>query len=139
EIDRATLGLLRPAILLHQPVPPAGNVVSRAFVACSTAAVIWLAGPVVVSGQQGVAAARGEGVQADSIQLKAIRIVDAVRLDGHLSEPFWALADSITELRQREPDEGAPSTERTVVKLARDQSALYVGIRAYDSDGHGLR
>jgi hypothetical protein len=115
--------------------------VSRAFVACSTAAVLWLAGPVVVSGQQGVAArpARGEGVQADSIQLKAIRIVDAVRLDGHLSEPFWALADSITELRQREPDEGAPSTERTVVKLARDQSALYVGIRAYDSDVHGLR
>ena len=113
----------------------------RAFVAWCTAAVTYLAGPVVVSGQQGAGArpARDEGVRADSMHLKAIRVANAMQLDVHLSDPVWALADSITELRQREPDEGALSTERTVVKLARDQTALYVGIRAYDSDVHGLR
>ena len=85
---------------------------SRAFVASSTAAVIWLAGPVGASGQQSVDTRqeRTEGVRADSTQLKAIWVATAVQLDGRLSEPFWALADSITELRQREPDEGAPST-----------------------------
>lgn len=66
-------------------------------------------------------------MRADSIRLKAIRVVNAVQLGGHLREPFWEMADSITEFRQREPDEGALSTERTVVKHARDEDALYVG------------
>jgi len=96
--------------------------VSRALVVSGAAAIIWLAGPAGVSGQQ----------------LTAIRVVDA-QLDGHLSEPYWETADSITEFRQQEPEEGAPSTERTVVKLVRDGDALYVGVRAYDSDVHGLR
>ena len=114
---------------------------TRAFVVCSAAAVICLTGPVGASGQQrgDPRQRRVEAVRADSIQLKAIRVATVVQLDGHLREAFWAIADSITEFRQREPDEGAPSTERTVVKFARDQAALYVGIRAYDSDVHGLR
>ena len=74
-----------------------------------------------------------------SVELRAIRIEGAVLLDGLMDEKFWNTADSISELRQREPDEGALSTERTVVKLARDEAALYVGIRAYDSDIHGVR
>ena len=73
------------------------------------------------------------------MQIQAIRVVDPVQLDGHLSEPFWEMADSITEFRQQEPDEGVLSTERTVVKLVRDRDALYVGVRAYDSDVRGLR
>jgi len=51
-------------------------------------------------------------------------LVGEVHLDGRLSEPFWTTADSIAELRQREPEEGSPSTERTVVKLVRDRDAL---------------
>src|SRR5262249_43498615 len=30
-------------------------------------------------------------------------------------------------------------TERTIVKVARDEEALYVGVRAYDSDVPGIR
>ena len=114
---------------------------SRALVACSTAAVICLAGPVGVSAQQSVHTRRErtEVLRADSMQLKAIRVLGPVQLDGHLSEPFWEMADSITEFRQQEPDEGARCTERTVVKLVRDRDALYVGVRAYDSDVHGIR
>ena len=42
--------------------------------------------------------------------------------------------DSITDFRQREPMVGEPATERTVVLVLRDRDALYVRVRAYDSD-----
>ena len=66
-------------------------------------------------------------------------IQEAVHLDGRLEEAFWGTADSIAEFRQREPEQGAPSTERTTVKVARDLEALYIGIRAYDGNVHGIR
>src|SRR5207247_11424006 len=40
----------------------------------------------------------------------------------------------IVDFRQREPDAGAPASERTVVKIVRDANALYVGVRAGDRD-----
>ncbi len=112
-----------------------------AFLPCCTIAVICLLGPAVASGQQSADAASDPAGEAgvDTIGLHAIRIAEVVRLDGRLNERFWEAADSISEFRQREPDEGAPCTERTVVKLARDRDALYAGVRAYDSDVHGVR
>ncbi len=62
-----------------------------------------------------------------------------IRLDGRLDEPAWAAADSITDFHQREPTEGAPASERTVVRIVRDAGALYVGVRAEDRDASGLR
>jgi hypothetical protein len=41
--------------------------------------------------------------------------------------------DSISELRQRNPVEGAPATERTVVTTARELGSLRVTVHAYDS------
>jgi hypothetical protein len=105
--------------------------VKRPFVAYCATAVICLVGPAPASGQQ--------SVDTGSIPLHANRIVEAVQLDGRLDEHFWDTADSISEFRQREPDEGAPCSERTVVKLVRDRDALYVGVRAYDSNIHGIR
>jgi len=57
-----------------------------------------------------------------------------MRLDGALTEAFWICADSVSEFRQREPLEGQPATERTVVRLAYDAHALYVGVMAYDDE-----
>jgi hypothetical protein len=62
-----------------------------------------------------------------------------VHLDGHLNELAWATADSIAGLRQRDPVEGAPASQRTVVKVLRDQAALYIGVRAWDSNVARLR
>jgi len=56
----------------------------------------------------------------------------AVRLDGHLDEPEWSRADSITDLRQREPTNGAPGSERTVIRVLGTPDALYISVRAYD-------
>ncbi|HEV2086210.1 MAG TPA: DUF5916 domain-containing protein, partial [Gemmatimonadales bacterium] len=103
----------------------------RPFVAYYATAVICLGGPAAASGQQ--------SADTGSIPLHANRTAEAGQLDGRLDEPFWDTADSISEFRQREPDEGAPCSERTVVKLVRDRDALYVGVRAYDSNVHGIR
>lgn len=60
-------------------------------------------------------------------------------VDGRLDEAAWASADSIVNLRQRYPQEGAPASELTVVKILRDNSAIYVGARMYDRDPSGIR
>ena len=64
---------------------------------------------------------------------------EPIRLDARFSEPVWQTVDSIVDFRQREPLEGAPATERTVVKVVRDADRLYVAVRAYDSDMRGVR
>jgi hypothetical protein len=62
-----------------------------------------------------------------------------IRLDGRLDDPVWQGADSIFEFRQREPLEGQPVTERTVVRVARDAAALYIAVRAYDREVVAIR
>src|SRR6266540_4944424 len=79
------------------------------------------------------------GRRASSATIRATLIRAPVTLDGRLDEPFWAAADSIDDFRQREPLEGSPATERTVVKVAHDAEAIYIVVRCYDSDMHGVR
>ena len=57
---------------------------------------------------------------------------DAIVLDGVLSETGWVKANPASQFTQREPDEGAPATERTEVRVLYDDDALYVGARLYD-------
>lgn len=55
-------------------------------------------------------------------------------MDGRLDASVWRRADSIADLRQRDPAEGADASERTVVRVLRDHEALYVAVRAWDRD-----
>ena len=71
--------------------------------------------------------------------ISATGILTPVTLDGRLAERFWAAADSIDDFRQREPREGSPATERTVVKVAHDAEAMYIAVRCYDSNMRGVR
>jgi hypothetical protein len=64
---------------------------------------------------------------------------EPVRLDARFSEPVWQTVDSIVDFRQRDPLEGAPASEYTVVKLVRDRQQLYVAVRAFDSDMYRVR
>ena len=71
-------------------------------------------------------------------ELRALRLSpEASRtmlLDGLLAEPFWLEAHVISDLRQQEPDEGAPASERTEIRIAYDDENLYVGVIAFDSE-----
>ncbi len=61
-------------------------------------------------------------------------LADRIRLDGLLTEEAWANAPLATNLRQREPDEGAPATEQTEIRVLFDDHSLYVAVRALDSE-----
>lgn len=50
-----------------------------------------------------------------------------LRLDGVLEDAAWAQADSITDFTQRDPAEGQPASERTVVRLLAAADGLWIG------------
>ncbi len=60
-------------------------------------------------------------------------------LDGRLTEEAWAAAPALTDLRQRQPVEGAPAGERTEVRFLYDDEALYVGARMHSLDPARIR
>jgi hypothetical protein len=62
-----------------------------------------------------------------------------MRLDGALDEPAWATADSVVDFTQRDPAEGTPASERTVVRFVGTPEGLRVGVWAHDRDPHGIR
>ena len=75
----------------------------------------------------------------------AAPVVQAVRVssgrlppvvDGRLDDTIWVGASgaAITDLLQRDPDEGAPASERSEVRLVYDGDALYVSARLFDAE-----
>jgi hypothetical protein len=83
-----------------------------------------------------VGPARGEIVGEDEQvpTLRALRIEEAIRLDGVLDEKDWGRASAATGFTQREPRPGEPATERTFVRVLYDDTTLYIGIDARDAD-----
>ena len=54
-------------------------------------------------------------------------------IDGRPDEAAWQTAAPLAGFVQREPNDGAPASERTEVRLLYDSDAVYVGVWAYDS------
>src|SRR5205807_6064982 len=69
-----------------------------------------------------------------SRRIQAVRISDAIKIDGLLNESPWSLAQPATDFRQERPIEDAPATERTEVRVLFDDKNIYFGIRAFDSE-----
>ncbi|MDO8502640.1 MAG: DUF5916 domain-containing protein [Gemmatimonadaceae bacterium] len=65
----------------------------------------------------------------------AVRLTSLVTIDGKLDEDVWRTAPAITEFRQSQPNEGKPGTQRTEVRFAFDDQAIYIGARMFDSLG----
>lgn len=55
-----------------------------------------------------------------------------INLDGKLTEPIWQ-SEPIKDFIQRDPVEGAASTEKTEVWIAYDNNNLYVAAHLYDT------
>ena len=62
----------------------------------------------------------------------ATRLHGAITIDGRLDDPIWQQAAPISDLLQTAPLEGQPATERTEIRLAYDDDAIYVGARLRD-------
>ena len=85
-----------------------------------------------------LALAPAEQARLDSLSralppVQAIRLESPVDLDGLLSEPVWRLPGAVTGFTQSDPVEGGSPSERTEVRVAYDDEALYVGARMHDS------
>jgi hypothetical protein len=65
--------------------------------------------------------------------LQAVRAAAAPAIDGRLDDAVWQKAPIATNFIQRMPRPGEPATERTEARVAFDDVAIYVAIRAWDS------
>ena len=71
--------------------------------------------------------------------LAQIRFTRELRLDGNLNEAAWTRADSVTSFTQRDPTQGAPATEGTVVRFLGTADGLWIGVWASDSNPAAIR
>jgi len=78
-------------------------------------------------------------------EVRAVPLQGLFKLDGKLDDPVWQTAPVATGLRQSQPlhtgdAAGLLATQRTEVRFAYDDAAIYVGARMYDDSGaRGVR
>jgi hypothetical protein len=90
-----------------------------------------------------IAAAQEEPAAIDAASdqegvLQALPAPGEIRLDGVLDEPAWARAAAAGGFRQQEPDEGAPATLATTVRVLYTADRLYIGARMDDPEPERL-
>ncbi len=68
--------------------------------------------------------------------MTALRMGDDERIvvDGRLDEPVWDRAVPATDFLQQDPENGAPPTERTEVRIVYTREALYMGVICFDDE-----
>jgi hypothetical protein len=74
-----------------------------------------------------------DSTAAQKIQVHAVRLQEPIVIDGILSEAVWHNEFAFTDFKQSDPDQGSPGTQRTEVRVAYDDAAIYIGARMYDS------
>ena len=94
------------------------------FLASSTAAA---------SGEHGQPSDRTPQVRAEKIDGTARPVID-----GILDDAIWAEAEVATGFTQMRPDPGAPASQHTEALIRYDDTAIYVGFRAYDEEPDGI-
>lgn len=86
--------------------------------------------PAPAIGPAGVYSGRNHQV---SVRLP--RIGAEVTVDGHLDEAVWGQAALLTGFSQYAPTDGLPASDSTQVLVWYSPSAIYFGIRAFESHG----
>ena len=65
--------------------------------------------------------------------VKASRTERPVLVDGLLDEEVWKNGNAVADFTQRDPDQGVPPRQKTEVRIAFDDDAIYVGARMFDT------
>ena len=84
--------------------------------------------PICVSSASGSAEYRAE----------AYRTFQSIEIDGDFSETDWQQAKPINQFVQTEPDEGAPITEFTEVRILYDEKNIYFGFTCSSTHREGI-
>jgi hypothetical protein len=83
--------------------------------------------------------AAATATQTSARSLQARQVEQAPVLDGDiLGDPAWTSAGVAADFRQTTPDDGAPASERTEVRIVYTRTALYVGVICYDRSPAGI-
>jgi len=70
---------------------------------------------------------------------RALKVAQAPSLDGLVADdPAWQAVPALTDFWQTAPDAGQPASERTEVRIAYTEDALYFGVTLYDRSTEGL-
>jgi Domain of unknown function (DUF5916) len=70
-----------------------------------------------------------------NVRVELPRLDAAVIVDGHLSEPAWQQAATLTGFSQYAPDDGRAAVDETEVLVWYSPTAIHFGIRAHASPG----
>ena len=76
----------------------------------------------------------------NTLMAQDVRTVNAhpldssIQIDGQLDEEAWNQAEIVTDFRQFSPDEGAPATQQTEVRILYGEGGIYVGAMLYDDN-----
>src|SRR6185295_9934586 len=70
--------------------------------------------------------------------LQAFKITQAPRIDGNLDDAVWASVPVATQFMQNFPTYGIPASHQTEVRIAYDNSAVYIGAYLHD-DPKGVK
>ena len=88
----------------------------------------------------GAQSSTADGGGAALVRTVARHRTSPIVIDGRLDEAAWAAATPITALRQYKPDEGAPASLPTDIRILYDDRAVYIGARMSDPQGRaGVR
>ena len=94
------------------------------LLSCALATAILAATPTLAANERRAAL---------TVEAVAVPANSAIVVDGRFNEEVWQQAPPISEFQQREPAEGQPPSMRTEARMAYDDQALYVAVRAFDS------
>jgi len=65
--------------------------------------------------------------------IQAVRVDKAPVIDGIVNDPAWNKAFMVDNFYQREPDEGAPVTEKTQFFTCYDANNIYFAVKCWDN------
>jgi hypothetical protein len=103
------------------------------------AAVFLLSAPVAAGAQQREAPPPSPELRrGPDVVTRAVRTATPPHIDGVLDEALWDGIEPVSGFRQRWPVDGAPASERTEVRIAYDDQALYFGLVMFDSEPHRI-
>jgi hypothetical protein len=89
--------------------------------------------PLVAAGLVLIAASRAAADSTSVAEVHVVRASGPLSIDGNLDEAAWQAAPPSGGFKQRDPNEGAPASQPTEVRLLFDDDALYVGARMHDA------
>jgi hypothetical protein len=129
--------VLGPQQYMYDACPngaPGASVPVPSFTRMRTPVPFAVAGCVLLlAGAPLAANAQYTAEQHEQYRHRAVFVSQPPPIDGDLSHPVWAEADPIEQFVQQVPHFGEAATERTVLRILYDSTALYIGVYCYES------